>query len=45
MLVTELFLGELQHTNLLTPDKDPTTDQSMDTTQVQMVNQQVLLGL
>ena len=29
------FPGEMQHTCLITPDRDPTTDQSTDTTDVQ----------
>lgn len=36
--------GEMQHTGLLTPDREPTTDQSSESTKSNLVNQLVLLG-
>ena len=35
MLCDETFPGEMQHTCLLTPDREPQKDQSIDTTKVQ----------
>ena len=35
MLCGKTFSGETQYTHLLTPDRDPTTDQSTETTEIQ----------
>ena len=45
MLCYKVFPEERQHTYLLTTDRKPTTDQSIDTTKVQLGESIVLLGL
>lgn len=45
MLRVKTFPGERQHTRLLTPGRETRTDQSTDTTIVQLDEPQILLGL
>ena len=45
VLFDKTFPGEIQRTNLPTPDRKPMTDQSMDTTKVQLGKPLTLIGV
>lgn len=45
LLCDKIFPGETQHMCLLTPDKEPITDQNTETTKVQLGEVWVLLGV